>query len=155
MDPDLPPTSSPSSSPGAFRYILGYLLVSLAWGFTTPFIRRAAVTHKPRPPPEFLTHKTSHRTISSSSSSSEEDTSRADGGGGNGNGSGTGSGAGKRPRALPVRYVLSKAWNVYDLVRDWRYALPLACNLLGSVGFFALVGRSGGFSFSFLLWGFV
>ncbi|KKZ61303.1 hypothetical protein EMCG_04079 [[Emmonsia] crescens] len=29
--------------PSAFNYILSFLLVGVAWGFTTPFIRRAAV----------------------------------------------------------------------------------------------------------------
>lgn len=33
--------------PPVFNYILGFLLVGVAWGFTTPFIRRAARTHKP------------------------------------------------------------------------------------------------------------
>lgn len=30
-----------------FRYIIGFILIGLAWGFTTPFIRRAARTHQP------------------------------------------------------------------------------------------------------------
>ena len=33
--------------PPVFNYILGFLLVGVAWGFTTPFIRRAARAHKP------------------------------------------------------------------------------------------------------------
>lgn len=40
-EPDSPATSTPSP----FNYILSFLLVGLAWGFTTPFIRRAAVHH--------------------------------------------------------------------------------------------------------------
>ncbi len=36
-----PPTPSP------FNYILSFLLVGLCWGFTTPFIRRAAVSYTP------------------------------------------------------------------------------------------------------------
>jgi hypothetical protein len=34
-------------SPPIFNYILGFLLIGVAWGFTTPFIRAAARTHKP------------------------------------------------------------------------------------------------------------
>lgn len=33
--------------PAAINYILGFLLVGIAWGFTTPFIRRAAKDHNP------------------------------------------------------------------------------------------------------------
>ncbi|PKS07824.1 hypothetical protein jhhlp_006432 [Lomentospora prolificans] len=43
-----PPQTPPTPSPPLFNYILGFLLVGLAWGFTTPFIRRAARTHTPR-----------------------------------------------------------------------------------------------------------
>jgi len=38
-------------SPPLLNYILGFLLVGLAWGLTTPFIRRAARTHTPPPHP--------------------------------------------------------------------------------------------------------
>ncbi|PGH12614.1 hypothetical protein AJ80_06673 [Polytolypa hystricis UAMH7299] len=33
-------------APGALNYVLSFLLVGVAWGFTTPFIRRAAVDFK-------------------------------------------------------------------------------------------------------------
>ena len=33
--------------PPAFNYVLSFILVGLAWGLTTPFIRRAARTHNP------------------------------------------------------------------------------------------------------------
>ena len=39
------------SKPSPFNYILSFLLVGIAWGFTTPFIRRAAVKYK-SPTPE-------------------------------------------------------------------------------------------------------
>ncbi|KAG5953325.1 hypothetical protein E4U53_006060 [Claviceps sorghi] len=35
--------------PPLVNYILSFLLVGLAWGLTTPFIRRAAKTHHPPP----------------------------------------------------------------------------------------------------------
>ena len=43
MDPDTP---LPEPKPPVFNYILSFLLVGVAWGFTTPFIRRAAVNYK-------------------------------------------------------------------------------------------------------------
>ncbi|KAI9800666.1 MAG: hypothetical protein M1825_003988 [Sarcosagium campestre] len=103
MDP-LPAPSGPTEPhPSPFRYLLSYLLVSLAWGLTTPFIRRAAVLHKPGAHP-ILTSPTLSR---------------------------------------PVRLVLGLAFKVVDLLRDWRYAVPLLLNMTGSVWFFVLVGKSG------------
>jgi len=37
----------PPAQPPAINYVVGFLLVGVAWGFTTPFIRRAAKDHKP------------------------------------------------------------------------------------------------------------
>lgn len=45
------PSSSPETQPAAVNYVLGFLMVGLAWGFTTPFIRRAARDHNPLPRP--------------------------------------------------------------------------------------------------------
>lgn len=42
---DTPVSAEPQ--PSAVRYILGFLLIGIAWGFTTPFIRAAARTHSP------------------------------------------------------------------------------------------------------------
>lgn len=38
---------SADEKPPVFNYILSFILVGLAWGFTTPFIRRAAQSHNP------------------------------------------------------------------------------------------------------------
>ncbi|KAI1816281.1 integral membrane protein [Poronia punctata] len=35
------------SQPPAINYVAGFLLVGIAWGLTTPFIRRAAKDHNP------------------------------------------------------------------------------------------------------------
>jgi hypothetical protein len=43
--------TTPPADPGIFRYVVGFLLIGLAWGFTTPFIRAAARMHKPPPHP--------------------------------------------------------------------------------------------------------
>jgi len=48
---DAPPTATPPPPPSIFNYILGFLLVGMAWGLTTPFIRRAAVNFHPPPRP--------------------------------------------------------------------------------------------------------
>ncbi|PKX98090.1 uncharacterized protein P174DRAFT_436478 [Aspergillus novofumigatus IBT 16806] len=45
MDPD---ASVPIDEPSAFNYVLSFLLVGVAWGFTTPFIRRAAADFNAR-----------------------------------------------------------------------------------------------------------
>ncbi|KAK4080123.1 hypothetical protein Trihar35433_1228 [Trichoderma harzianum] len=46
-----PPEELPIDRPPAINYVLSFILVGLAWGLTTPFIRRAARTHKPAPHP--------------------------------------------------------------------------------------------------------
>jgi xanthosine utilization system XapX-like protein len=38
-------------APSIIRYVIGFLMIGIAWGFTTPFIRAAARTHKPPPHP--------------------------------------------------------------------------------------------------------
>lgn len=45
MDPD---ASVPADQPSVFNYVLSFLLVGVAWGFTTPFIRRAAADFNAR-----------------------------------------------------------------------------------------------------------
>ncbi|KFY14256.1 hypothetical protein V492_02739 [Pseudogymnoascus sp. VKM F-4246] len=44
---DTDPSAPPAPAPPIGNYILGFLLIGLAWGFTTPFIRAAARSHKP------------------------------------------------------------------------------------------------------------
>ncbi|KKO96441.1 hypothetical protein THAR02_11458 [Trichoderma harzianum] len=44
-------SEEPTARPPAINYVLSFILVGLAWGLTTPFIRRAARTHKPAPHP--------------------------------------------------------------------------------------------------------
>ncbi|KAH7026032.1 uncharacterized protein B0I36DRAFT_152946 [Microdochium trichocladiopsis] len=43
------------TQPPAINYVAGFLLVGVAWGFTTPFIRRAAKDHKPAAHPILAT----------------------------------------------------------------------------------------------------
>ena len=100
MDADAPliiPTASP------FRWTLGFLLVGLAWGFSTPFIRRAAISHHPAPHPSLDEPSLSWL----------------------------------------AKRTLSIWYQVTDLLRNPRYAVPLLVNLTGSVWFFLLIGRAG------------
>jgi hypothetical protein len=41
------PSPDVDPAPSIFRYVIGFLLIGIAWGFTTPFIRAAARTHSP------------------------------------------------------------------------------------------------------------
>ncbi|KAF2403711.1 integral membrane protein [Trichodelitschia bisporula] len=38
--------SAKSSEPSLFQYVFGFLAVGVAWGFTTPFMRQAAIQHQ-------------------------------------------------------------------------------------------------------------
>ena len=50
MDPEAPDGAPPSADdPSVVRWVLGFLLVGMAWGLTTPFIRKAAVSMKATP----------------------------------------------------------------------------------------------------------
>ncbi|PYI19101.1 hypothetical protein BO99DRAFT_402932 [Aspergillus violaceofuscus CBS 115571] len=48
METPLPPAATPADQPPVLNYILSFLLVGVAWGFTTPFIRRAAADFNAR-----------------------------------------------------------------------------------------------------------
>ena len=42
-----PAPGTPTPAPPAINYVVGFIMVGLAWGLTTPFIRRAARDHHP------------------------------------------------------------------------------------------------------------
>ncbi|EER25624.1 hypothetical protein D8B26_000059 [Coccidioides posadasii str. Silveira] len=108
MDPDAAP---PDTAPSAFNYILSFLLVGIAWGFTTPFIRRAAVEFNAR---------------------NEQKTQV---------GRDVGGGRMTRGGSWIKRKLTSLFWTVVNLLRTPGYAVPLLLNLSGSVWFFLLVGK--------------
>ncbi|KAI4090143.1 MAG: hypothetical protein LQ344_004928 [Seirophora lacunosa] len=124
-------TADPSSPPhpSLFRYTLSFLLVGIAWGLTTPFIRRAALDFHPAPHSSLTALLAKEPSRRSSSSTSPTSTSRW------------------RENLswgwwwVRVR-VLGAFWTVLDLLRSPRYAAPLVVNLTGSVWFFLLVGGS-------------
>ncbi|KAG5982768.1 hypothetical protein E4U55_001374 [Claviceps digitariae] len=55
----------PTPNPPLVNYILSFLLVGLAWGLTTPFIRRAAQHHHPPPHPLLDTDPIKHHWLRS------------------------------------------------------------------------------------------
>jgi Putative transmembrane family 234 len=96
-------TSSEPSNPSPFTYILSFLIVGLCWGFTTPFIRRAALTYTTPTNPSITD-----------------------------------------PRRSWLTRQLAKAFFIIvGLLKSPGYAIPLLCNLTGSVWFFLLVGKAG------------
>ncbi|KAL2002065.1 hypothetical protein VTN02DRAFT_701 [Thermoascus thermophilus] len=118
MDPD----TAPDAPPSAFNYILSFILVGLAWGFTTPFIRRAAVDFNQRQEARQL----------SQTQNLDRNLDGGDEGGGGRDGG--------RISWLRTKLV-SLFWTVVNLLRTPAYAIPLGLNLTGSVWFFLLVGK--------------
>lgn len=130
MDPD---TSPAESAPSAFNYILSFILVGIAWGFTTPFIRRAAVDFNKR---QEETNRLSAVSISGNNSNEGDDD--------------------DDDETIPMQSTQSQRggfdvkkkistvfWTVVNLLRTPAYAIPLVVNLTGSVWFFLLVGKHG------------
>ena len=99
-----PSMASPDTSPPSpFAYILSFLIVGLCWGFTTPFIRRAALTYSTPTHPSITDPR----------------------------------------RSWLTRQMAKAFFTVVGLLKRPAYAIPLLCNLTGSVWFFLLVGKAG------------
>jgi hypothetical protein len=114
MDPNAPPPEN-ENAPSAIKYILSFLLVGIAWGFTTPFIRRAAVDFNKR-----QEESTSTSTSTATSQNSNNNQS-----------------SWLRTKITTI------FWTVFNLLRTPAYAIPLLVNLTGSIWFFLLVGKHG------------
>lgn len=136
MDPDTsPPTDEPP--PSAFNYILGFLLVGLAWGFTTPFIRRAAVQFNAR------NEQIQKQQEQQEQQESQDEFSTSGDGPGQPRARHSPSPTHKKKSWLRQK-VVSVFWTVVNLLRTPAYSIPLVINLTGSVWFFLLVGKHGG-----------
>ncbi|RLL95472.1 hypothetical protein CFD26_104066 [Aspergillus turcosus] len=70
MDPD---ASVPADQPSVFNYVLSFLLVGVAWGFTTPFIRRAAADFNARQEAAQKSQSQSPQTQSAQSTAEEQE----------------------------------------------------------------------------------
>ncbi|KAB8071634.1 hypothetical protein BDV29DRAFT_178830 [Aspergillus leporis] len=156
MDPD---ASVTPDQPPVFNYILSFLLVGVAWGFTTPFIRRAAADFNarqeqhsqasPEQPQaqqeagteaeeqELQQTANPERESGAESSSDQEDhpppsTTSA-------------RPAWMRPSNSNSGWLTTKIttlfWTVINLLRTPAYSVPLIINLTGSIWFFLLVGK--------------
>lgn len=147
-----PETSIPTeSTPSAFNYILSFVLVGVAWGFTTPFIRRAAADFNARQDLK-------------SGGAQDDDQARGQASGVSGEkeytdeqvirkrragrtAQGTAENDGLAPKESQPFWIQAKIvslfWTVVNLLRTPAYSVPLVLNLTGSVWFFLLVGKHG------------
>lgn len=160
MDPDASILEPP---PSVYNYILSFLLVGVAWGFTTPFIRRAAADFNARQEAQRDTqpespekevplknrgekNKVKH---DDTPAEHEEDSEQSNG-----------LRLRKVPRSPPTKQpawknpnpskqswlkqkLITLLWTVFNLLRTPAYSIPLVINLTGSVWFFLLVGKHG------------
>ncbi|KAL2269201.1 hypothetical protein VTJ83DRAFT_4047 [Remersonia thermophila] len=108
-------TPIPDTQPPTINFILSFLLVGLAWGFTTPFIRRAAQDR------DAAAAAAAAASVKPDDAAKNEPTTWW----------GRITGLIGRGAAAAV-----------DLLRNPRYAIPLVLNLSGSVWFFLLVGKA-------------
>lgn len=148
MDPGADVTHT--DQPPVFNYILSFLLVGVAWGFTTPFIRKAGVEFQKRQeqqqqqqqPTELQpTRSTDENRIGDDSESDEDQppppppTTTAP------------QPAWMSPQPTSSSWLRTKIvsvfWTVVNLLRTPAYSVPLVINLTGSVWFFLLVGKHG------------
>jgi len=160
MDPDASILEPP---PSTYNYVLSFLLVGVAWGFTTPFIRRAAADFNARQevqpdtqpglqekevPLEIREEENKDRK-NDTLADHEEDSEQSNGL--------------RLRKVLPSPPTKEPAWNnttpakpswikqklatllwtVFNLLRTPAYSIPLVINLTGSVWFFLLVGKHG------------
>ncbi|RAL06094.1 uncharacterized protein BO80DRAFT_343263 [Aspergillus ibericus CBS 121593] len=147
MDPSEPGTSQPP----IINYILSFLLVGVAWGFTTPFIRRAAA--------DFSARQEQQQAAASTSSSSNQPNNNNNNDNDNEEeeedhplppANTTTSTPEQQPAWMRTRTrnqswirtkLTSIIWTVINLLRTPAYSIPLVVNLTGSVWFFLLVGK--------------
>ncbi|KAE8345747.1 hypothetical protein BDV24DRAFT_124636 [Aspergillus arachidicola] len=156
MDPD---ASIAPDQPPVFNYILSFLLVGVAWGFTTPFIRRAAAdfnarqehhsqsqpqaqaqaSQGPKPDAQELQQtNTDHEPAPNTQPSDEEDEDHPLPAAG----TQQQQPAWMRPSQSWLKTkITSIFWTVINLLRTPAYSVPLIINLTGSIWFFLLVGK--------------
>lgn len=162
MDPDASILEPP---PSVFNYVLSFLLVGVAWGFTTPFIRRAAADFNARQEaqrdtqPELQQEKEvplksreeNNKEKDDSEAEHEEDIEDEDETEESEEGDNP-SPPTKQPAWMnptpakpswPKQKLTTLLWTVFNLLRTPAYSIPLVVNLTGSVWFFLLVGKHG------------
>ncbi|KAE8350158.1 hypothetical protein BDV28DRAFT_139683 [Aspergillus coremiiformis] len=149
MDPD---TSFPPDQPPVFNYILSFLLVGVAWGFTTPFIRRAAADFNARQEQHSQAQEgteTEEQELQQTTRKSNESNSEPEP-----EPESPSSDEDHPPPPQPAWMRTSTSnpswlrtkittlfWTVLNLLRTPAYSIPLIINLTGSIWFFLLVGK--------------
>ncbi|KAL4923648.1 uncharacterized protein BDV17DRAFT_276423 [Aspergillus undulatus] len=159
MDPE--PDVSSADQPPVFNYILSFLLVGVAWGFTTPFIRRAAADFNARQeqkqqlqqPTELQATRTRFGSANTDRDH-DRDSDRESECEGDEDQPLPPASSTATPAAQPTpawmnsssnswlrTRIVSIFWTVVNLLRTPAYSVPLVINLTGSVWFFLLVGK--------------
>ena len=163
MDPDNP--DNVADRPPVFNYVLSFLLVGVAWGFTTPFIRRAAK--------DFNAAQERSQGHGDGQEGGLSDDNNASGARREGENEGQQEehelllsdenehegGASDEDATVPTpapaerskkqttswirNKIVSVFWTVVNLLRTPAYSVPLLLNLSGSLWFFLLVGKHG------------
>ncbi|KNG86593.1 integral membrane protein [Aspergillus nomiae NRRL 13137] len=158
MDPD---ASITPDQPPVFNYILSFLLVGVAWGFTTPFIRRAAADFNarqeqhsqpqaphPEPDAQELQQTTEDPTDPKPETSDDDEDHPLPAAAAASSATGTTQQqqpSWMRPSPSTSGWLKTKItslfWTVVNLLRTPAYSVPLIINLTGSIWFFLLVGK--------------
>ncbi|KAI3008590.1 hypothetical protein M752DRAFT_278301 [Aspergillus phoenicis ATCC 13157] len=163
MDPETDP-----SNPPVINYILSFLLVGVAWGFTTPFIRRAAADFAARQQQnQQQDDNNNNNNISINSNENVPltpvtpeytDEARPEEGGEESEEDNPPPATHQeqqqqqqqpawmqqnqqKPPSWLRKKITTLFWTVVNLLRTPAYSIPLVVNLTGSVWFFLLVGK--------------
>ncbi|OJI82023.1 hypothetical protein ASPTUDRAFT_175553 [Aspergillus tubingensis CBS 134.48] len=162
MDPE-PPTADPSNPP-VINYILSFLLVGVAWGFTTPFIRRAAADFAARQQQNqqddtnniTTTNDEANVPLTSVSPEYTDETRPEDERGEESEEDNPPPASHQEQQQQQPAWMQQQQqkqqswlrkkittlfWTVVNLLRTPAYSIPLVVNLTGSVWFFLLVGK--------------
>ncbi|PWY80160.1 hypothetical protein BO83DRAFT_355575 [Aspergillus eucalypticola CBS 122712] len=160
MDPESD-TADPSNPP-VINYILSFLLVGVAWGFTTPFIRRAAADFAARQqqkqqPDDNITTTNDEANVPLTPVSPEytDETRPEDERGEESEEDNPPPASHQEQQQQPAwmqqqqpkqqswlrKKIITLFWTVVNLLRTPAYSIPLVVNLTGSVWFFLLVGK--------------
>ncbi|KAJ6111905.1 hypothetical protein N7523_007966 [Penicillium sp. IBT 18751x] len=161
MDPD---ASIREPAPSVFNYVLSFLLVGVAWGFTTPFIRRAAADFNARQekqsesPRGRSQSQSQHQAADgeeeqellpaeqegvrrrSGSSQRQEEGDEQDGKEDEDN-LPTPAWKRRENESWIKKKIVGIFWTVVNLLKTPAYSIPLVVNLTGSIWFFLLVGK--------------
>lgn len=150
MDPE-----TQTDQPPIFNYVLSFLLVGLAWGFTTPFIRRAAkdfnaaqeARRQGQGQAGGVGVRTENRAEEDEAEDSEEHELLLADENENENENGNENGKVEKPKEKTTSWIKNKIvsvfWTIVNLLRTPAYLIPLLLNLSGSIWFFLLVGKHG------------